>query len=120
MASVLDQLRMSEPVSRAGASRAEPNLPIPAIADVRDAVIDFFKEMPEVREVKVAKVALMDSKEGTWEAEAEVYVPNETIKALGLPVQKEVLDCRSYLLRVDGGLNVVAYGLTDSVEERKA
>jgi len=47
----------------------------------------------------------------------EVFVPNPTIKALGLPTQKEVLDCQCYLLRLDDQLNIVAYGLRDLVED---
>ena len=67
----------------------------------------------------ITKLALMDSEKGTWEAEAEVYVPNPTIRALGLPVRKEVLDCQTYLLRLDKQLNIVAYGLRGSVMERE-
>ena len=53
----------------------------------------------------------------SWEPEAEVYVPNATIKALGLPVQKEVLDCQLSLLRLDGQLNMVAYGHRELVNQ---
>jgi hypothetical protein len=42
-------------------------------------------------------------------------VPNPTISALGLLVRKEVLDCQIYLFRLDKRLNIVAYGLRDSV-----
>lgn len=64
----------------------------------------------------MTKLVQLDAEKGIWEA--EVYLPNATIKALRLPVQKEVLDCHDYLLRVDGQLSVVAYGPRDSVEER--
>lgn len=33
----------------------------------------------------------------------------------GAPVQREVLDSQVYLLRLDGQLNVVAYGLSEDV-----
>lgn len=115
MANILDKVKMSQPVSSTSSPKAEGGLP--PLEDTRNAVIAFLKEMADVREVKVTKLALMDAEKGTWEAEAEVYVPNATIKALRLPTQKEVLDCEVYLLRLDSGLNVIAYGLKDSVGE---
>lgn len=86
------------------------------IEDVRDVAVEFLKKQPDVKRVNVTKLAQIDPENGYWEVEAEVYVPNATIQALGLQVQKEVLDCKTYLLRVDGLLNVTAYGLRDSVE----
>lgn len=87
------------------------------IEDVRDVAVEFLKKQPDVKRVNVTKLAQIDPEKGYWEVEAEVYVPNATIQALGLPVQKEVLDCKTYLLRVDGLLNVTAYGLRDSVAD---
>lgn len=66
----------------------------------------------------MTKLAQIDPEAGSWEAEADVYTPNTTITNLGLPVSREVLDCQQYLLRVDGQLNVIAYGLRDLVEQR--
>ncbi len=118
MANILDTVKMSEPVLSTAGPGAEPPK-LPPIEDVRDAVANFLKKMVDAKKVSVTKLALMDSEKGTWEAEAEVYVPNPTIKALGLPVRKEVLDCQTYLLRLDKQLNIVAYGLRDSVMERE-
>lgn len=117
MANILDTLKMSEPVFSTADPGAERKLP--PIEDVRDAVANFLKKMVDAKQVGITKLALMDPEKGTWEAEAEVYVPNPTIKALGLPVRKEVLDCETYLLRLDKQLNIVAYGLRDSVMERE-
>jgi len=89
-----------------------------SIEDVRKVASDFLKQQPDVRRVNVTKLVQIDPEAGSWEAEAEVYVPNTTIRNLGLPVSKEVLDCQQYLLRVDGQLNIIAYGLRDLVEER--
>jgi hypothetical protein len=108
---------MAQPVLPASDPQAQRRPPPSLIDDVRNAVCDFLKKQPDVREVRVRKLVQIDAETGIWEAEAEVYVPNATIKALGLPVQKEVLDCQDYLLRVDGQLNVVAYGPRDSVGE---
>ena len=113
---ILDTLRMSQPVLST-APKAE--LILPPVEDVRDAAANFLKKMPDAKEVRVTKLALMDSEKGTWEAEADVYVPNPTISALGLPVRKKVLDCQTYLLRLDKQLNIVAYGLRDSVIDRE-
>lgn len=88
-------------------------------ASVRDCVrvVRAFleSEVEEARRVVVAKVAQIDAEAGTWEAEADVYVPNPTIRSLALPVRKEVLECECYLLRLDRQLNVVAYGRSDVV-----
>lgn len=100
--------------SAASSRRTKPS----RIEDVRTAVSDFLKQQPDVRRVNVTKLVQIDPEAGSWEVEAELYVPNTTIRNLGLPVSKEVLDCRQYLLRVDGQLNIIAYGLRDLVEER--
>ena len=118
MANILDTVKMSEPVLSTAGPEAEAERKLPPIEDVRDAVANFLKKMVDAKKVSVTKLALMDSEKGTWEAEADVYVPNPTIRALGLPVRKEVLDCQTYLLRLDKRLNIVAYGLRDSVIDR--
>lgn len=100
--------------STASSRRTRPS----TIEDVRTAVSDFLKQQPDVRRANVTKLVQIDLEAGTWEAEAELYVPNAIIRALELPVSKEVLDCQRYLLRVDGQLNIIAYGLRDLVEER--
>ena len=117
MMNILHTLNMSEPVLSPTGPGAERKLP--PIEDVRDAVANFLKKMPDAKKVSVTKLVLMDSEKGTWEAEAQVYVPNLTIRTLGLPVRKEVLDCQAYLLRLDKHLNIVAYGLKDAVNQRE-
>ena len=115
MANILDTVKMSEPVLSTAGPEAEAERKLPPIEDVRDAVVNFLKKMVDAKKVRVTKLALMSSEKGTWEAEAEVYVPNLTIMALGLPVRKVVLDCQTYLLRLDKQLNIISYGLRDSV-----
>ncbi len=88
----------------------------PTIIEVKKAVADFLQTaLEEVHRVNITKLVQIDADEGTWEAEAEVFYPNQTVKSLGLAVQKLVLDQESYLLRLDGQLNVVAYGPLESV-----
>ena len=117
MANILNTVKMSEPVFSTVGPEAERKLP--PIEDVRDAISSFLKKMVDAKKVSVTKMMLLDSEKVTWEAEADVYVPNPTIKALGLPVQKEVLDCQTYLLRLDKQLNIVAYGRRDSITDRE-
>ena len=115
MASILNNVRMAERVSSASDPQAERKV-LP-IGNARDAVIDFLSKMlPDVSHINIIKLALMDPEQGGWEAEAEVCVPNATVKALGLPTRRPVLDRQTYLLRLDNEGNVTAYGLRDSVE----
>jgi len=94
-----------------------PNRPTTSLLEeARKAVHDFLGKEPNVRDVRVTKLAQIDAQEGTWEAEADVYVPNETIRTLGLPVRKEVLERKSYLLRLNRQLQIVAYGSVAAVE----
>ena len=113
MANILEILKMSEPALATVGPEAERQLP--PIESVIDAVTNFLKKVVGAKKVSITKVALEDSEKEIWEAEAEVYVPNPTISALGLLVRKEVLDCQIYLFRLDKRLNIVAYGLRDSV-----
>jgi len=111
MGNILDNVKMSESVR----SVPKPEATLPAIEEAINAVISFLQKMPEVKRVNITKLAVLDTEKGTWEAEAEVWVPNPTIKALGLPIRKEVLDCQPYILRLDKQLNIAAYGLKESV-----
>ena len=114
MAKIIDRVEMANPVQ--SSTTPQPQVKAPSILNARKAVCDFLKGMPDVREVNVTKLAVMDSERGIWEAEADVYTPNPTIKALGLPVVKQVLDCDTYILRLNNQLEVVAYGLKDSLD----
>lgn len=88
------------------------------ISDARTAVIDFLKiALPEAQRLNVTKLAQIDQEEGTWEAQVEAWQPNATIQALGLSTSKPVLDRQEYLARLDGQLNVIAYGEKDSLIE---
>ncbi|MBM4286285.1 MAG: hypothetical protein FJ128_13730 [Deltaproteobacteria bacterium] len=113
MANILDTLKMSEPVLNPVGPAAERELP--PIGDVIDAIANFLKKIVDAKKVSITKLTPEDPEKETWEAEAEVYVANPTISALGLPVRKQVLDSQMYLFRLDKRLNIVAYGLRDSV-----
>ena len=55
--------------------------------------------------IRVAPAASGDG----WEVEAGVWQPSAAIQALGLSMQRVVLDESFYAVRLDGRLNVVAY-----------
>ena len=90
-----------------------------ALETVKTAVTRFLREQRDVKHAYILKVVQTAGEAGkrTWEVEAEVYVPNGTIKALRLPVRRTVLDCRQYLIRLDDDLNIVAYGPKELVLE---
>jgi len=57
-------------------------------------------------------------KAGLGGSRPKFYVPNAAIKALGVArCGGPVLDCRLYLIRLDGELNIVAYGPKELVLE---
>lgn len=117
MASILDSVTMAQRAS--SASGPQGGGTGPPIEEVREAAIAFLSKMlPDVRRTNITKLAPINPEQGEWEAEADVHVPNATIKVLGLPTRKEVLDCQPFLLRLDRQLKVTAYGRRDSVQER--
>ena len=67
--------------------------------------------LPDVQRVDIVKVAPVLSGEATWEAEADVWQPNATLKSLGIETGRPVLDHNRYLVRLDSLLNVVEYEL---------
>lgn len=88
----------------------------PTIVDAQMAVRGFLEQsLPEVHRVNVVKVSKTGAEDGGWEAEAEVWQPNPTIRALHLETQRPVLDQQHYLVRLDGLLNVLAYELEEGL-----
>jgi hypothetical protein len=70
--------------------------------------------LPDVQRVDVIKVAPLLSGDAAWEAEAEVWQPNPTLKSLGIETGRPVLDHNHYLLRLDTLFNVLEYELRES------
>ena len=67
-----------------------------------------------MQRVDVIKVAPLLSGDAAWEAEADVWQPNPTLKSLGIETGRPVLDHNHYLLRLDALLNVLEYELRES------
>jgi hypothetical protein len=65
--------------------------------------------LPDVQRVDITKVAPLCSGDAIWEAEAEVWQPNPTLKSLGIETGRPVLDHNHYLVRLDALLNVLEY-----------
>ena len=115
MGSILDSVTMAQRVSQPGTE--EQHQDPPSMRRLVNAARDFLlTTISDARSATVTKMAVIDSAKHLWEAEADVQVPNATIKALGLPTQRPVLDTQEYLLRLDEQLNVLAYGPKDSVD----
>jgi len=83
----------------------------PSVAEVRTTVCGFLEGvLADVQRVNIVGFTSVDADQGVWEVEAEVWQPNATIAALGLRMQHPVLDRNCYAVRLDAGLNVLAYG----------
>ena len=91
----------------------------PSMGALRSAACHFLQEsLPGADRVKIVKMASVKVDNNTWwEAEAEVWEPNETIQSLRLAthLRRPVLDEHLYLLRMDSQLNVLAYGLKEEL-----
>jgi hypothetical protein len=82
----------------------------PSLVAVQAAARRFLEEaLPEASRVDVIRVAPASGGEEGWEVEAAVWQPNAAIQALGLSMQHAVLDQNFYLVRLDSGLDVIAY-----------
>lgn len=80
------------------------------IKDAQTAVRDFLENsLPDVSRVNITKVAKIESSEGGWEAEADVWQPNPTLQSLNIHTRRPVLDQEHYLVRLDNLLNILAY-----------
>ncbi len=71
--------------------------------------------LPDVQRVDITKVAPINSGEATWEAEANVWQPNATLRSLGIETGRPVLDHNRYLVRLDALLHVLEYELEGAV-----
>ena len=87
----------------------------PSVVDAQAVAREFLTDaLPDVQRVDIVKVAPILSGEATWEAEADVWQPNATLKSLGLETGRPVLDHNHYLIRLDALLNVLEYELRES------
>ncbi|KAF0193364.1 MAG: hypothetical protein FD167_5990 [bacterium] len=82
------------------------------IEEARKAVISFLQEDLEVKHSSIIKI-MKDVQQGKWEVEVEVFVPSNTMRALDLELEKEILDCKIYLFILDEDMSISAYGLKD-------
>jgi hypothetical protein len=87
----------------------------PRVADAQAVAREFLAgALADVQRVDVIKVAPVLSGDAAWEAEADVWQPNPTLKSLGIETGRPVLDHNHYLVRLDNLLNVLEYELRES------
>jgi hypothetical protein len=92
-------------------NRAQPS----DLVEAQSVARDFLSSaLPDVQRVDVTKVTHLNLGDTAWEAEAEVWQPNPTLKSLGIETGRPVLDHNHYLLRLDATLNVLEYELRDA------
>jgi hypothetical protein len=85
----------------------------PSVAETQAVVREFLTgALCDVQQVDITKVAPVASGEATWEAEADVWQPNATLRSLRLETGRPVLDHNHYLVRLDALLNVLEYELS--------
>ena len=87
----------------------------PKVAEAQAVAREFLAgALSDVQRVDITKVAPVNGGEAGWEAEAEVWQPNATLKNLGIETGRPVLDHSHYLIRLDALLNVLEYELEGS------
>jgi len=88
------------------------------IKDAQTTVRDFLENsLPDVSRVNITKVAKIETNDGGWEAEADVWQPNPTLQSLNIQTRRPVLDQEHYLVRLDNLLNILAYEIGESVRQ---
>jgi hypothetical protein len=89
------------------------------VAEAQAVTRDFLAAaLPDVQRVDITKVAPVTIGEASWEAEAEVWQPNPTLKALGIETGRPVLDHNHYLVRLDALLHVLEYEMEGTIRGR--
>jgi len=82
----------------------------PAVQNVARAVLDFVNATLGARSGVVARLEVRDYHEGVWRVEVEVRL-KEPAAPVPSAEDAPALECRVYLVRLDSGLNVLAYEL---------
>ena len=87
----------------------------PSVVQAQSVAREFLTDaLSDVQRVDIIKVAPVLSGDAAWEAEADVWQPNATLKSLGIETGRPVLDHNHYLIRLDALLNVLEYELRES------
>ncbi len=93
-------------------STSEHETAQPSLVDAQATVRRFLETaLSDVQRIDVTRITRSTLGETAWEAEADVWQPNPTLKSLGIETQRPVLDHQRYLLQMDSLLNVLAYEL---------
>ena len=109
---------MPPPLRPATTGATDKGHKLSTIIKAQTAVRNFLeKSLPDVNRVNITKVAKIETTDGGWEAEADVWQPNQTLQSLNIRTQRPVLDQEHYLVRLDNLLNILAYELEESVRQ---
>lgn len=91
----------------------------PSLAEAQAVVREFLAAaLPDVQRVDITRLAPVTIGEASWEAEAEVWQPNATLRSLGLETGRPVLDHNRYLVRLDALLCVLEYEMEGALRGR--
>ena len=84
-----------------------------SLAKAREAVLDFLRNEFQTREIRITKITRSPDGAAGWSAEAEILVPNLSIKTLGLPLSQEVLEKQFCVVEIDSDMTVTSYEVVD-------
>jgi hypothetical protein len=84
-----------------------------SLAKARETVLDFLLNEFQTREIRITKITRSPDRGAGWYAEAEILVPNLSIKTLGLPLSQEVLEKQFCVVEIDSDMTVTSYEVVD-------
>lgn len=84
-----------------------------SLAKAREAVLDFLMNEFQTREIRITKITRSPDGAAGWYTEAEILVPNLSIKTLGLPLSQEVLEKQFCVVEIDSDMTVTSYEVVD-------
>ncbi len=74
--------------------------PVGRISAARSAVREFLSTELGARETRITKISPLHHGSEGWEAEAEIMVPNLSVKMLNLPLTQEVFEIEHYAVEL--------------------
>jgi hypothetical protein len=84
-----------------------------SLAKARAAVRDFLLHEFQAREIRITKIAPSPDDTAGFHVEAEILVPALSVKTLGLPLSREVLEKQFCLVELDSKMTVKSYEFVD-------
>ncbi len=82
----------------------------------RQAVEEFLLGQFDARALRITKIGAVPDGGDGWYAEAEILVPDLSIKTLGLKLSQDILQKTHCAVELDASLSVKSYETLDEVE----